>query len=68
MTLLDNERAQITFALIFIGLVDLVRDYFKKDWGDAVFVIILFFVLGPLWMWWRSRKSATNSSSPTTPA
>lgn len=62
MILLDNERAQITFGLFFVGVVDLIRDYFKKDWSDAVFVVILFFVLGPLWMWWRNRKSPTNSN------
>ena len=60
MTLLDNNRAQIIFVLLFIGVADLIRDYFKKDWSDAVIVVILFFGLGPLWIWWRNRKSPTN--------
>jgi hypothetical protein len=45
------------FAVLGVGVIDLIRDYFKHDAGDAVVVVAIFFVLMPLLFWVVDRKS-----------
>ena len=44
---------------IIVGTVSLVAAYRKHSAGDAIGVIVIWFVLGPIFMWWyatfRSR-------------
>ena len=44
-------------AVLSVGVIDLVRDYFKHDVVDAVVVSAIFFVLMPLLFWAVARRS-----------
>jgi len=51
------EKKVPLFAVLFIGVVDLIRDYFKRDVVDAGVVAAIFFVLMPLLLWVVGRRS-----------
>jgi hypothetical protein len=42
----------------FIGLVDLIQDYRRSDYRDAIVVICLYFVAFPIFSIWWTRKHA----------
>ncbi len=41
------EKRLNVFVLLFVGTVDLIRDYFRHDTGDAIVVILIFSWVAP---------------------
>jgi hypothetical protein len=42
----------------FVGLMDLIQDYRRSNYRDAIVVICLYFVVFPAFSIWWSRKHA----------
>lgn len=51
------EKKIPLIAVLGVGVVDLIRDYFKRDLADAVGVVAIFFVVMPLLFWVVERRS-----------
>jgi hypothetical protein len=48
-------RSAITICP-FIGLMDLIQDYRRSNYRDAIVVVCLYFVAFPLFSIWWTRK------------
>ncbi len=61
------EKRLNVFVLLFVGTVDLIRDYFRHDTGDAIVVILIFFMGGPLLIYLLSRRSSSEQRRTDSP-
>jgi hypothetical protein len=43
-------------VLVFIGIVDLFKAYRMRSISEAIVVVIVFFILGPAFSYWWSRR------------
>ena len=55
---LNRSGLTIAAVMVFVGVIDLCKAYQRHDRGDAIVVVIIFFIVMPAFALW-SRRSAS---------